>query len=122
MGGGCSSCGTDMAWGREDTVRHEGCIGCRWGIGGIRRPPPPVRVVLADDEALIRAGLALLLDAEPDLEVVGEAANGQECLSLSATVRPDVVVMDVRMPLLMYGMRSASFSFLSYSPDAKIAC
>lgn len=77
----------------------KGALAAGWsleGSGGL----PPVRVVLADDEALIRAGLALLLDAEPDLEVVGEAANGQECLSLSATVRPDVVVMDVRMPVM----------------------
>jgi DNA-binding NarL/FixJ family response regulator len=65
------------------------------GSGGL-----PVRVVLTDDEALIRAGLALLVDAEPDLEVVGEAANGQEYLSLSATVRPEVVVMDVHMPVM----------------------
>jgi DNA-binding NarL/FixJ family response regulator len=59
-----------------------------------------VRVVLADDEALIRAGLAMLLAVEPDMEVVGEAADGTECLAMVATTRPDVVVMDVRMPVL----------------------
>ena len=59
-----------------------------------------VRIVLADDERLIRAGLSLLLAAEPDLEVVGEAANGAECLAIVGTARPDVVVMDIRMPVM----------------------
>ncbi|ADX74129.1 DNA-binding response regulator [Pseudarthrobacter phenanthrenivorans] len=59
-----------------------------------------VRVVLADDERLVRAGLSLLLAAEPDLEVVGEAANGAECLAVAGTTRPDVVVMDIRMPVM----------------------
>ena len=59
-----------------------------------------VRIVLADDEALVRAGLSLLLTAEQDLDVVGEASNGSECLALVETARPDVVVMDVRMPVM----------------------
>lgn len=57
-----------------------------------------VRIVLVDDEELIRAGLELLLAGEPDIEVVGVAGNGVDCLDLVASVRPDVVVMDVRMP------------------------
>ncbi len=57
-----------------------------------------VRVVLADDEAMVRAGLRLLLDGEPDLEVVGEAADGREVLAVARSVRPDVVLMDIRMP------------------------
>ena len=57
-----------------------------------------IRVVLADDQALVRAGFHALLDAEPGIEVVGEAANGDEALELARTLRPDVVLMDIRMP------------------------
>ena len=57
-----------------------------------------IRVVLADDQALVRAGLRALLDAEDDICVVGEAANGQEAVGLVRTTRPDVVLMDIRMP------------------------
>ncbi|MEV4568706.1 response regulator transcription factor [Nonomuraea sp. NPDC049419] len=57
-----------------------------------------LRVVIADDEDLIRAGLRIILDAEPDLTVVGEAADGAEVLPVVRRERPDVVLMDVRMP------------------------
>ena len=57
-----------------------------------------IRVVLADDQHLIRAGFRSLLDAEPDLEVVGEAATGRETVELVARTHPDVVLMDIRMP------------------------
>jgi DNA-binding NarL/FixJ family response regulator len=57
-----------------------------------------VRVVLADDQPLIRAGLRMLLDAEDDIEVVGEAADGAAAIALVRRLVPDVVVMDVRMP------------------------
>ncbi|MFE7405006.1 response regulator [Isoptericola sp. NPDC057559] len=57
-----------------------------------------VRVVLVDDEPLVRAGLRVILDAEPDLEVVGEAGDGSEVPQVVAQARPDVVLMDVRMP------------------------
>lgn len=63
-------------------------------------PEPRVRVVLADDEAMVRAGLRMLLDGEPDLEVVGEATDGLEAVEVVARTRPDVVLMDVRMPRL----------------------
>ncbi|MFI1471867.1 response regulator [Streptomyces wuyuanensis] len=59
-----------------------------------------IRVVLADDQALVRAGFRALLDAQPDIEVAGEAADGEEALERVAALRPDVVLMDIRMPLL----------------------
>jgi len=60
----------------------------------------PVRVLVADDQALVRAGLATLLDSQPDLEVVGQAGNGREAIWLARELRPDVVLMDIRMPVL----------------------
>lgn len=57
-----------------------------------------IRVVLADDQALIRAGFRVLIDAAPDLEVVGEAADGTQAVALVRRTRADVVLMDVRMP------------------------
>jgi DNA-binding NarL/FixJ family response regulator len=59
-----------------------------------------IGVVLADDQALIRAGLRVLLDAEDDIEVLGEAANGSEAVALVRSTRPAVVLMDIRMPEL----------------------
>ncbi|WAZ20868.1 response regulator transcription factor [Streptomyces cinnabarinus] len=59
---------------------------------------PPVRIVLADDELMVRSALRAILSAEPDLEVVGEAANGAEAVSVVRERTPDVVLMDVRMP------------------------
>jgi len=57
-----------------------------------------IRVVLADDQALIRAGFRVLIDSAPDLEVVGEAADGEEAVALVRSTRADVVLMDIRMP------------------------
>ena len=65
-----------------------------------RREAVTIRVVIADDERLIRAGYRMILDSEPDLEVVGEAADGVEAVEVARRLAPDVVLMDVRMPRL----------------------
>lgn len=59
-----------------------------------------IRIVLADDQDLIRSGLAMILSVEDDIEVVGQASNGHEALELVADVEPDLVLMDVQMPVL----------------------
>jgi DNA-binding NarL/FixJ family response regulator len=59
-----------------------------------------IRVAIADDEALVRGGFRAILDAEPDLDVVAEAADGRQALGVAARFRPDVIVMDIRMPEL----------------------
>src|ERR671916_2492501 len=58
----------------------------------------PARLVIADDHILVRDGYKLMLDREEDLEVVGEAENGREAVELCRRLRPDLVLMDVRMP------------------------
>lgn len=58
----------------------------------------PIRTLLVDDQELIRVGFRLVLEAEPDIRIVGEAADGQAAVSLAADLKPDVVLMDVRMP------------------------
>lgn len=60
----------------------------------------PIRLVIVDDDALVRGGLATILSLEPDLEVVGQAENGRVALAVCRDVQPDVVLMDVRMPVL----------------------
>jgi DNA-binding NarL/FixJ family response regulator len=57
-----------------------------------------IRVVLADDQLLVRTGLRMILDAQPDIEVIGEAADGREAVELAQRLRPDVCLFDIRMP------------------------
>lgn len=58
----------------------------------------PIRVVVCDDQLLIRTGLVTIIDAQPDMEVAGECGDGQAAVDLVRRLRPDVVVMDIRMP------------------------
>ncbi len=60
----------------------------------------PIRVALVDDQALFRAGIRMLVDSQPDLEFVGEAGNGQDGVVMVAETTPDVVLMDIRMPVM----------------------
>lgn len=57
-----------------------------------------IRVLIADDQELVRTGLSMMLDAQPDIEVVGQASDGHEALALARSLRPDVCLFDIRMP------------------------
>lgn len=77
-----------------------------------------IRIVLVDDQALFREGLRTLLSVQPDLDVVGEAGNGEEAVRLARALRPAVVLMDMRMPLLD-GV-AATRRLLSEQPDCRV--
>jgi DNA-binding response OmpR family regulator len=81
-------------------------------------PQAPVRVVVADDQELVRSGFAMIVDAQPDLVVVGEAADGVEAVALTAEHRPDLVLMDVRMPR-MNGLDAAE-AIAAAHPDTAV--
>jgi DNA-binding NarL/FixJ family response regulator len=59
-----------------------------------------IRVLVADDQGMVRSGFSTLLNAQPDIEVIGEAVNGQDAIAGAARLKPDVILMDVRMPVL----------------------
>jgi DNA-binding NarL/FixJ family response regulator len=79
---------------------------------------PPVRVLLVDDDDLMRAGLRAVLSSDPSLEVVGEAVDGRDAVGRVGRLKPDVVIMDVRMPRLD-GI-SATREILESAPDARV--
>ncbi|GHA96995.1 response regulator transcription factor [Streptomyces thermoviolaceus] len=91
-------------------------------------PPPPaaLRVVVADDNPVVSAGLTALLDVRPDIEVVAQAADGTEALQAAAQHRPDVILLDVRMPgldglaALPHLVRHAPVLMLTYSRESRI--
>ena len=62
--------------------------------------PPPIRVLLVDDQQIVRAGFRMILRDEAGIEVVGEAPDGRQAIDLAAHLRPDVVIMDIRMPVM----------------------
>src|ERR671915_450515 len=66
--------------------------------GGLGEAPESLNVLIVDDHALFRRGLQMVLEQEPDIEVVGEAADGQEAIDKAQELMPDVVLMDIRMP------------------------
>jgi two-component system response regulator NreC len=70
------------------------CLLRRWIV------PEPYRVLIADDHVIVRSGVRLLLDAEKDIEVVGEALDGSEAIKLAEEMRPDVILMDITMPTI----------------------
>ena len=78
----------------------------------------PIRLLLVDDQRLLREGMRILLELEPDLDVVGEAVNGVEALTRYAELRPDVVLMDVKMPE-MDGVAATRQLLISH-PQAKV--
>jgi DNA-binding NarL/FixJ family response regulator len=59
-----------------------------------------IRVLLVDDQSLLRLGFRMVLEAQPDIEVVGEAGDGAQAVAMTRSLHPDVVLMDVRMPVL----------------------
>jgi DNA-binding NarL/FixJ family response regulator len=77
-----------------------------------------IRLLLVDDQSLIRQGLKAMLELEPDLQVVGSAENGETALEQVATLRPDVVLMDVRMPVM--DGRAATRKIAQQFPEIKV--
>ncbi len=76
-----------------------------------------MRVLLADDHTVVRTALAALLAREPDLDIVGEAANGQQAIEVARSLQPDVILMDISMPVLN-GIE-ATRSFAPHAPASR---
>ena len=81
--------------------------------------PGEIRVLIADDEALVRAGFRVLVDSAPDLHVVGEAADGVQAVRQARALRPDIVLMDIRMPV-MHGLEATKVILDGPAPAPRI--
>lgn len=81
-----------------------------------------ISVIVADDQSLMRSGLAMLLDSAPDIEIVGEATDGAEAVKCAHRLQPDVVIMDIRMPVLdgVEATRRITADTFSCNPDAPV--
>jgi DNA-binding NarL/FixJ family response regulator len=90
----------------------------REGFGEPQGGAPMIRVLIADDQAMVREGFSVLLGAQPGIEVVGEAVDGRDAVDKAAALRPDVVLMDVRMPVLD-GL-AATRLIVGHDPTAKV--
>ncbi len=95
---------------------RQAAVGAEEKEGGPQKPP--VRVLLADDHEIVRQGLVSLLEEEHTVEVIGEAANGHEAVELAARLRPDVVIMDVAMPVM--GGEEATRRIKQDRPETRI--
>ena len=87
-------------------------------MAGVSAALPVVRLLVVDDDALVRAGLRLILGGDPGLVIVGEAADGLQAVELARTERPDVVLMDIRMP--RHDGLAATERLLAADPDARV--
>ena len=105
----CGLLGGELTAGPRPAAGSRSRRGCRWlrperrtgeHRGRSTSGGNPIKVLLADDQVLVRSGFKALLDAEDDITVVGEAANGAEAVERARATRPDVVLMDIRMPEL----------------------
>jgi DNA-binding NarL/FixJ family response regulator len=81
-----------------------------------------IRVIVADDQPLVRSGLAMLLDSAPDVEIVGEAGDGAQAVADAARLQPDLVIMDVRMPVMdgVEATRRITADSFTGDPDAPV--
>ena len=79
-----------------------------------------IRVLVADDQGMVRSGFSTLLNAQPGIEVIGEAANGQQAVDRAVSLRPDVILMDVRMPVLDGLQATRRIMALPAQPDGPV--
>jgi DNA-binding NarL/FixJ family response regulator len=101
---------------------REQCIVAEGGVGTVSEDPAtgaePIRVLIADDHALFRRGLEMVLADEPDIDIVGQASDGAEAVETAAATLPDVVLMDIRMPKIS-GIEAARL-MKEVAPSSKI--